>query len=105
MNAECRKRLPVKIEIGEEPAWLLGEYERHVRLHRMKVNAGAVETVVTITSQFMEAIASGKYSQATGLFFVAKHRKIALTEAELHAPGREVSCISKARARGGATPG
>jgi hypothetical protein len=80
----------------------LGEYERHMRLHRMKVNTGAVETVVTITSEFMEAIANGKYSQATGLFFVAKHRKIALTEAELKAPGREVSYISKAWDRVGA---
>ncbi len=90
---DCRPRS----EIDEELEWLLSEYERYMRLHRMKVNTGVVETVVTLTAQFIENIAKMKLSQAAGLLFVAKHRKIALLEAELHAPGREVAYISKAR--------
>jgi hypothetical protein len=85
-------------EIREELEWLLTEYERYMRLHRMKVNVGIVETVVTTTAELIEDITKLKFSHAASLPFVAKHRRIALLEAELQAPGREVAYISKAHA-------
>ena len=84
-------------EVSDELAWLLSDYEAYLRLHEMKVNIGALETVLTAAGEVAEDLVKLKLSKLAKLPFVLKHRKLALLEAEITAPGREVAYIVKAR--------
>jgi hypothetical protein len=84
-------------EAGEELEWLLQEYERHLALHRMKSSQGLIETVVTTTAEVAEDLVKLRLGELAKLGFAWKRRQLALQEAELKAPGREVAYIAKAR--------
>jgi hypothetical protein len=84
-------------EIVQELEYLLGEHEEHMRLHGMKANKGALETVVTVGAELAEDLVKFKWGKAAKLAFVLKHRKIQLLEAEAQAPGREVAYILRTR--------
>jgi hypothetical protein len=85
-------------ELEQELEWLLHEYEEHMRLHRMKVNKGSLEVVVTLAAELVEDVAKLRLRNAAGLLFERRRREIALLEAERSAPGRELAYISKAKA-------
>lgn len=86
-------------EIAQEIEWLLADYEEHMRLHKMKINRGTLETVFVTGAEIAEDLAKFKWGAAAKLLFSASHRKIELLEAEMKAPGRELAYISKARER------
>jgi hypothetical protein len=84
------------IEAAQELEWLLQQYEDHMRLHRLKVNRGMLETVVTMTGEIAENLIKLKLGNLARLPFLITERRIALLEAERSAPGREVAYIYKA---------
>jgi hypothetical protein len=78
-------------EIIEKLEWSLYEYEKHMKLHRMKTNLGTVRTVVTVAAEVAEDLVKFKWGKAAKLLFTIKDRKVALMDAELRAPGRELA--------------
>lgn len=86
-------------EMKEEIEALLDEYEEHMKLHRMKVNKGATETLVTVAGEVAEDLVKLKWSELAKLPFILRERKISLLEAEAKAPNRELAFISMARSR------
>ena len=84
-------------EIAQELDYLLNEYERYMQLHHIKVNKGFLETVVTVTGEVLEHIAKLRFGALAKVPFAVRARHIALREAELTAPGREVAYITRVR--------
>ena len=84
-------------EIADEIEWLVSEYQAHMRLHRMKITMGAVETVVTATAEALENVTKLRFGAVAKSVFFLKHRTIQLIEAERQAPGRELAYIIRAR--------
>lgn len=76
---------------------LISQYQRHMKLHRMKTNTGTLETIVTTSADVLGDLASFKWGKAAETLFSLSRRKVALLEAELTAPGNEVAYIVKAR--------
>lgn len=83
--------------VEQELEWLVNEYEEHMRLHRLKVNKGTLEIVVTFAAALVEDIVKLRLRDAVGLLFEGRRRTIALAEAERAAPGRELAYLSRAR--------
>jgi len=84
-------------EISDEIEWLIGEYQAHMRLHKMKITMGAFEAIVTAGGEALENIAKLKFGALAKSAFAVKHRKIQLLEAQRQAPGRELAYIVRAR--------
>ena len=86
-------------EMKEEIEVHLDEYEEHMKLHRMKVNKGAIEALLTMTGKLAEDLVKVKFGDLARLPFMFRERKIGLLEAEAKAPNRELAYISIARCR------
>lgn len=86
-------------EIIEKIEWSLYEYQKHMKLHRMKINYGTLRTLVTVGTGVAEGLVKFKWSKAAELLFSVHDRKLALLEAESGAPGRELAYIVAARER------
>jgi hypothetical protein len=84
-------------EVEEKLEYLIDQYRQHMRLHRMKTNAGTLETIVTTSAEVLGDLASFKWGKAAEALFSLKKRQVALLEGELTAPGNEVAYIVKAR--------
>lgn len=84
-------------EVAEELEWLAHEYQQHMRVHRMKVNRGTLEIVLTAAAELAENLVKLRWGKLSKLPFSVSHRKIDLMEAELKAPGREIAYLVKTR--------
>ncbi len=84
-------------EVEEKLEYLIDQYQRHMKLHRMKTNVGTLETVVTTGAEFFGNLASFQWGKAAQALFSLKKREVALQEAELSAPGKEIAYIVKTR--------
>jgi hypothetical protein len=85
-------------EITEELEYLMARFEHSMRVHKIKYHSGVLRTILVLPLQIAENMARINFSKlATEGAFSIFDRKIALTEAELSAPGKEVSYIVKAR--------
>lgn len=85
------------IELEEKLEYLLNEYESHMRLHRMKVRAGILQTIVVTTAEVVENALKLKFGTLAKKLFEIREKRIALLEAERAAPGRQVSYVLHAR--------
>lgn len=86
-----------KEKVADELESLIDEYEAHMKFHRMKVEHGLLETVVTTSAEIVEDMTKLRLGKLAKLPFAFKHQQIALLEAEQKAPGREIAYISAAR--------
>jgi hypothetical protein len=84
-------------EVQDNLEWLVFDYERHLKLHKLKTNLGAFETIVTVGAEFLESLAKVNWAKAARLLFTFKHRKVELLEAEMKSPGSEVAYILETR--------
>lgn len=98
MNEVARGNL-TSMEIEQKLEYLLSRYQRHLELHRMKTNAGTLETIVVMAGEIAENLAHFNFGKAAKALFSLKHRRIALMEGELTSPGSEVAYVIKARER------
>jgi len=96
MNELARARLSSP-EIEEKLEWLMYEYQKHLELHKMKVETSTLETLVVSTAECLENLIKLNIGKAAKGFFSLKHRKLALLEGELNSPGSEIAYIVKAR--------
>lgn len=84
-------------EVEEKLEYLIDQYRKHMRLHRMKTNVGTLETVVTTGAEFLGDLMSFNWGKAAEALFSLRRRRVTLLEGELTAPGTEVAYIVKAR--------
>lgn len=85
------------IEMEEKLEYLLSRYRRHMELHKMKIKAGTLETVLVTTGEILENVAHLDFGKAAKALFSVRHRKISLIEGELTSPGNELAYIMKAQ--------
>jgi len=76
---------------------LLDRYEEYMRLQKLKIQRSKFETIVTASADVLENLATLRVGVAARAAFSLARQDIALLEAELAAPGREVAFIAKAR--------
>jgi hypothetical protein len=86
-------------EILDEVRHLLADYEEHMRIHRMKVRKGFLETIVTAAGDLVEHTVRLRFGHAARALFAFSEARVTLLEAEQHAPGREVAYVAQAHAR------
>lgn len=96
MTDVAKAELPEK-EIEDNLEWLVYDYERHLKLHKLKAQMGVFESIVTVGPEFLENMVKINWGKAAKLLFFLKHRKVDLMEAEMKAPGSEVAYIIKSR--------
>jgi len=82
-------------ETEEELEWLMNEFQNHMKLHKLKANTETLEVIVKAPLEIIEDLIKLKFSKIPEPFFALKKRQINLMEAELNAPGREISYIIK----------
>lgn len=85
------------VEVEEKLEYLVDQYQKHMKLHRMKTNVGTLETIITTGAEVLGDLVSFKWGKAAEALFSLKKRQVALLEGELTAPGNEVAYIVKAR--------
>lgn len=96
MNDVAKAKLS-QDEIEDKLRYLIDRYQRFIKLHEMKVDTGMLETIVVASAEFLENLVKFKWGEiAKGLFSI-RHRRIALIEGELTAPGNEIAYIVKTR--------
>lgn len=86
-------------DLHDELQTLLAEYEDHMKLHRMKVRTGAIETFVTTTAEVLEGLVKVKWSDSARALFSFRRRRLQLLEAERQAPGRQLAYLAHIRGR------
>lgn len=84
-------------EIEEELEWLINEFQNHMKVHKLKTNTETLEVIVKVLPETIENLIKLRFSKLPEPFFALKKRQINLLEAELNAPGREMSYIIKTR--------
>ena len=84
-------------EIEEELEWLMNEFQNHMKLHKLKANTETLEMMVKAPLEIIEIIKKLIVPKSPEPLFALKKRQINLMEAELNAPGREMSYIIKTR--------
>ena len=90
------ERIPVN-ELEEEYLYLINEFSRYYQLNRAKANLSTIETILNVPLEVVEYLPFIKFSKLKDPLFVFGKRKMALLEAELSAPGKELSYIIKAK--------
>ena len=70
-----------------------------MRLHRLKIETGRLETILTIGGDFIENLVKFNWGKLARTMFTLKHRRVELIEAEISAPGLEVAYLFKSRER------
>ncbi len=86
-----------KTEIEDEIEWRINEFDKHMKIHKMKANTETLEVMVKAPLEIIENLIKLKFSKIPEPLFALKKRQINLMEAELNTPGREMSYIIKAR--------
>ena len=84
-------------ELEEKLEYLMSQYQRHTQLHKMKTNAGVLETTVVTTGEIVENLVKIKWGKLAKMFFSLKQRRLALLEGELTSPGSEIAYMIKTR--------
>ena len=80
-------------EVEEKLEYLIDQYQRHMKLHRIKTNVGRLETVLVAGVNFF----SFKWGEVAQALFSSKRRELSLLQGELTSPGSEVAFIVDAR--------
>ena len=86
-----------KAEIEEEIEFLMHTYRSHMNYHGIKSRNGLLKTVLTTPLEVAENLVKIKWKDAAESVFSISQNRISLMEAELKAPGREISYIIRAR--------
>lgn len=82
-------------EIEEKFRHLLNQYEKSIKLHKLKTENSIIETIVVGGSEILENLAKLQFSNVAQKFFKHKNDDIELMELEMKTIGNELSFISK----------
>ncbi|MCG7874677.1 MAG: hypothetical protein JAZ11_21620 [Candidatus Thiodiazotropha lotti] len=75
---------------------LTEDYKKYMRIQHQKYSRGILSTVLSSAAAVVGQLESGNYSEALLAMLSMRSHKLALEEAEMNAPGREVSYLVKA---------
>jgi hypothetical protein len=96
MNKIVRDNLSQR-EIEDELDWLMYDYERQIKLHRMKYRTGVLETIVTSIPDIIQKLIRVQWGDAAKTLFKLTRLKLELMEAEMKVPGSEVAYLVETR--------
>lgn len=96
MSEIAQAKLP-PLEVEQKLEYLMSQYQRHMKLHRMKVNAGVLETTIVTGAELLEDFIKFKWGKLAQGLFSFRQRKVALMEGELNSPGNEIAYVIKSR--------
>ncbi len=94
---EIRKKPLTYDELSEELDYYCCKYEEHIKVQKMKVNYGILETLLMVPAEVIEGIVRLKPTQAVKALFTFKRQRLELREAEMKAPGRDLAYLIKVR--------
>jgi hypothetical protein len=86
-------------EIEDELTDLIDKYTEYMKFHNLKYIAGTYQTVFSISMDILDNILKLRFKPAFESLFAFRAQRIALTEAELKAPGREAAYIVNANSK------
>lgn len=86
-------------EVTDELRGLLNDYEKSMKLHKMKHQTGIFEVVVCTTTGILEDLVKFKWSDAMKAVFDVQRQDVKLRDDEKDMPGREVAYISHVKNR------
>ena len=96
LHKQAKTEVHPKI-MKEELESLLERYRKYMVLQHKKHGEGIISTVMVAATETVSNLVSLKPINALNSIFSVRSRNIALAEAELNAPGREVSYIARAQ--------
>jgi len=82
-------------EMEDKIEYSFQEYEKHLKLNKMKFEKSFLETVIVGGSELIENLVKLKLGKIAKMFFDFKQSKIDLLESELKASGKEIAYIDK----------
>ncbi len=85
------------LEMYQEIDSLIHEYEQYMALHKLKFQQGMLKASVLTTVDFVENMMKLNFSKAAKALFNIQQDKVKMLEAEMKAPGRELSYFVKLR--------
>jgi hypothetical protein len=80
-------------EIEQKLEYLLHDYAEYMKLHSLKIKQGFLETFLTTSGELIDNLVKIKWGKVAETMFTIQHRKLALLEAEMSAPGREIAYV------------
>jgi len=86
-------------EVHDELRGLINDYDKSMKIHKLKHQTGSFEVVVTTTAQVAEDLVKVKWSDAIKSIFQVHKQNVKLLEDEQNNPGREVAYIANAKNR------
>jgi TIR domain len=92
-------------EVEDEIRYLLGEYEKYVKIAGMKADRAGLSFLVPQNLNRENNEVEENFTRISDLAQIARSHELALLEAEMKAPGRELSLIPKLRERFAGTRG
>ncbi|MFK7982775.1 MAG: hypothetical protein AB8G86_22535 [Saprospiraceae bacterium] len=81
--------------LEEKLEFLIADYEKYMLLQKAKFNTGFFEFLITTTADTIENAIKLRLGNLAKSLFKIKYNKIALTEKEMKAPGREIAYLSQ----------
>jgi hypothetical protein len=84
-------------EIEEELEWLMNQFNRNMRLARMKANNACLETIIKAPLEIIEELPKFKFSKILDPLFALQKRRISLMESEMNSQGNEIAYIIKTK--------
>lgn len=98
---EIKKKPITYHELSEELNYYCAKYEEHIKVQKLKVNYGTLETLLMISAEMLEGLVRLKPSQTVKALFTFKRQQLELREAEIKAPGRDLAYLIKVKDRFG----
>jgi hypothetical protein len=83
------------IILKEEIEHLLYEYQKYMKIQHKKYTTGVISSLVTSSPEIVGSLLSFNFGAAIKSLFNFRGHQLGIQEAEMAAPGREVSYISK----------
>ena len=84
-------------DILEEMLYYCTKYEEHIRLYKMKLKHGVLETLLMIPAEMVEGVIRLKPTKIVKALFTFKRQKVELLEQEKKAPGRDLAYLFKSK--------
>ena len=84
-------------EAEEELKALLYQYQQALDIYEIKYSHGIIETLITAAAEWFEMFAKFQIGKMAKTLFNLRRKNVDLLEAEIRAPGREISYITRAQ--------
>ena len=84
-------------DLLDEILYYCAKYEEHIKLHKMKIKSGVLETLLMIPAEMLEGVVRLKPTKVVKALFTFNKQKVELLEEEKKAPGRDLAYLIKSK--------